>query len=145
MIHGVQNNAMAEIALALAMGFFSIMVLTLVSMGGGLAPASETIHQHQGVSVSRTDNPDAAHGTNEASGSISPDTLVIDHAGKFLDAALNPVDPTGLADKERIVLGVDETLSMAEAIKAREQIPNGNITVAPLDPRWQTALKEMIK
>ena len=30
-----QTNAMAEVALALAMGFFSIMVLTMVSMGAG--------------------------------------------------------------------------------------------------------------
>ena len=33
MQNGFQSNAMAEIALALAMAFFSIMVLTMVSMG----------------------------------------------------------------------------------------------------------------
>ncbi len=32
---GSQGNAMTEIALALAMGFFSLPVLTLVSMGAG--------------------------------------------------------------------------------------------------------------
>ncbi len=32
---GSQGNAMTEIALALAMGFFSILVLTMVSMGAG--------------------------------------------------------------------------------------------------------------
>jgi len=145
MIHGVQNNAMAEIALALAMGFFSIMVLTLVSMGGGLAPASETIHQQVGVSMSRTDNPDAPKETSEASETISPDTLVIFHEGRYLDASLKPLDPASLADKEKIVLGVDAEISMAEAMEAREKVPNNNITVAPLDPRWQTALKEMTK
>ena len=32
---GSQGNAMTKIALALAMGFFSILVLTMVSMGAG--------------------------------------------------------------------------------------------------------------
>ena len=37
---GAQDGAMTEVALALAMGFFSILVLTLVSMGGGLRALS---------------------------------------------------------------------------------------------------------
>ncbi|MCH8138725.1 MAG: hypothetical protein IH926_07200 [Proteobacteria bacterium] len=43
---GSQGNAMTEIALALAMGFFSLPVLTLVSMGaghGGAGPAVATL------------------------------------------------------------------------------------------------------
>ena len=33
---GTQGNALTEIALAMAMGFFSVMVLTMMSMGVGL-------------------------------------------------------------------------------------------------------------
>ena len=42
---GAEDGAMTEVALALAMGFFSILVLTLVSMGGGEgdAPSFEAI------------------------------------------------------------------------------------------------------
>ena len=42
---GAQDGAMTEVALALAMGFFSILVLTLVSMGGGpgKSPSYEAI------------------------------------------------------------------------------------------------------
>jgi hypothetical protein len=46
MRNGSQDNAMTEIALALATGFFSIMVLTMVSMGAGFReskPASAVI------------------------------------------------------------------------------------------------------
>ena len=35
MYDGSQGNAMTEVALALAMGFFSLLVLALVSMGAG--------------------------------------------------------------------------------------------------------------
>ena len=41
MYDGSQGNAMTEIALALAMGFFSILVLTMVSMGAGDASQGE--------------------------------------------------------------------------------------------------------
>jgi hypothetical protein len=39
MSSGTQENAMTEIALAMAMGFFSVMVLTAMSMGVSV-PAS---------------------------------------------------------------------------------------------------------
>ena len=36
MTDATQGNAMTEIALAMAMGFFSVMVLTMMSMGAGI-------------------------------------------------------------------------------------------------------------
>ena len=43
MYDGSQGNAMTEIALALAMGFFSLMVLALVSMGAGRAQEASAV------------------------------------------------------------------------------------------------------
>lgn len=43
MEHGAQDNAMSEIALALAMAFFSIMVLMMVSMGVGQNDQESTV------------------------------------------------------------------------------------------------------
>ena len=40
---GSQGNAMTEIALALAMGFFSLPVLTMVSMGAGHCGAGPAV------------------------------------------------------------------------------------------------------
>ena len=48
MSNSSQENAMTEIALAMAMGFFSVMVLTAISMG---VPAPKT-PENQSTSVS---------------------------------------------------------------------------------------------
>ena len=143
MIHGVQNNAMAEIALALAMGFFSIVVLTLVSMGSGLTPATnaETAHS-PGVQVQHSDPNQSQDQSEQENVKVSSTDLIIYHAGKYLNADLKPVDPASLAGREQIVLAVDGNLPMTEALKAREGVPVTNLTIAPLDARWQKAMKE---
>ncbi|MEG3619696.1 hypothetical protein V5T82_14620 [Magnetovibrio sp. PR-2] len=143
MIHGVQNNAMAEIALALAMGFFSIMVLTLVSMGSGLTPAQSVDTAHSpGVQVQHSEPTKSQDQSAQEDIKVSSADLVIYHAGRYLDADLKPLDPASLAGREKVVLAVDGNLPMTEALKAREGVPVGNLTIAPLDARWQKALKE---
>ena len=142
MIHGVQNNAMAEIALALAMGFFSIMVLALVSMGSGFAPETDATDQAAGVHVQDSTPAETHTQPADPDVRVTAEELVIYHAGQYLDADLNPIDPASLAGRENMVLAVDGNLSMAEALKAREGVPVANLTIAPLDSRWQNALKE---
>lgn len=141
MIHGAPNNAMAEIALALAMGFFSIMVLTLVSMGGGLtapaaAPAAIPVAD-SGADLGRSAPADA--GSRE---SVAREELLIYHRGGFYDGGLAPVDPADFANRDRVVLAVDPSLPLSETLAAREQVPVRTLTLAPLDDRWRRALKE---
>ncbi|CCQ75276.1 hypothetical protein [Magnetospira sp. QH-2] len=139
MIHGTPNNAMAEIALALAMGFFSIMVLTLVSMGGGLVASADLPLADSGAALGKTQTDSA----QQASGPAVPrDSVVIYHKDQFYDGGLKPLDPASLAGRERVVLAVDPDLPMARALKARDQIPVASLTMAPLDDRWRQALKE---
>ncbi|GAB6052793.1 hypothetical protein JCM17960_16130 [Magnetospira thiophila] len=139
MIHGTPNNAMAEIALALAMGFFSIMVLTLVSMGGGLVAPADLPVTDSGVTLGRTEAPTA---TQAAGPAVPRDSLVLFHKGQYYNGDLIPVDPASFADRPRLVLAVDPQLPMAEALAARDKLPVKALTMAPLDERWQTALKE---
>ena len=75
------SNAMTEIALALAMGFFSVMVLAMVSMGAGFQTASDTTAATLTVQA-------AAPGGTAAS---PDDTLVVHFQGRFLNAAMKPI------------------------------------------------------
>ncbi|MCW8914779.1 MAG: hypothetical protein OQK24_02875 [Magnetovibrio sp.] len=142
MIHGVQNNAMAEIALALAMGFFSIMVLTLVSMGSGMVPETISTDHSPGVHIQHSETSKNQDQPKSQETQVSSSDLVIYYKGQYLNADLIPIDPTSLASREHIILAVDGTLSMTEALSAREGVPVTNLTIAPLDERWQKALKE---
>ncbi len=133
---GTQGNAMTEIALAMAMGFFSIMVLTALSMGVAPDP-SKTIAAAE-VALSDSAKPN--------SGSIvkSPDDVIAIFAkGRFYDAKLQPVDPARFASDRRVILVVDPDLPMSRVLAARARIGAANLVVSTMDKKWRKAVMGM--
>ena len=135
-----QENAMTEIALALAMGFFSLMVLTLISMGVGQGDAKSP-------AVLSLAPSEASPGARAAPPADTQKDLIIIFDGKrFLDTDLKPVDPetviqsmTGPA--RRVVLALDPSAPLRDAMAARERVSSLNLVVSTLDDRWIKALE----
>jgi len=144
-----QNNALVEIALALAMAFFSIMVVAMVSMS---------------VSDSRSwplqsVNGDASGGINIRPSSqsrkgppspgdiipIKPEDLVIYYKGKFFDPSLSELDHSRLVGNTIKVLAVNPSISAAEAVRVRGRITSNSLVVTLLNDEWLKILKEKIK
>jgi len=129
---------MTEIALALAMGFFSIMVLTLISMGIDGRASQPT----QAVQLTPAESADERTGATAP----RPDDLIVLYDGRrFLDTSLKPVDPAALSAGNagtRIVLAVDPSLPLAEAMAARSRITARNTVVSTLDDAWRAALAQ---
>ncbi len=138
---GSQNNAMAECALALAMAFFSIMVLTMVSMGAGFEtePAGAPPTGER-ISIRPSTPSDEQTPKRKAAADA---TIVIHYQGRFYDARLAPLAPGAIPSDGRTILAIDPALSMADAIAVRQRIANPDLTVTTLDGRWLEALKEM--
>ncbi len=131
------GNAMTEIALALAMGFFSIMVLTMVSMGAGEGRAKETASAAAAMlAPPRTETAAVTQVTDE-------DIFVAYHDGRFLDRDLKPVTPESIQTTGRVVLALDPALPLNEAVKARGRINVSNLIVSTLDQRWLETLARM--
>ncbi len=140
---GSHNNAMAECALALAMAFFSIMVLTMVSMGASVETnRSGTPPSGERISISPSTPSDAPPADSEAG---TQGTIVIHYRGGFYDARLAPLAPDAIPAEGPIILAIDPALSMAEAIAVRQQIAIPDLTVTTLDRRWLEALKQLPK
>ena len=129
---GAEDGAMTEVALALAMGFFSILVLTLVSIGGGETPSYEAIHLVQ----TAPEGPTSVLPTKD-------DVIVIFDGARYFDTDLNPVDPAAvLADGERrIVLAVDPSVRLADVMAARARFAATNLVIANLDRSWRAAIE----
>lgn len=146
MTHDTGSLAMTEIALALAMAFFSIMVLTMVSMGAATVDVARSESKSAGLNRGVTLASARLASTDPVTSSeqlVTPDTLLIFHNGVFLNAQLHPVDPAQFsAGKARIVLAVPPTLNFETAAAARRKVPAPDVTVTPLDDRWSQALKE---
>lgn len=129
---GTQGNAMTEIALAMAMGFFSIMVLTALSMG--VAPVASKLIAVAHVAKSES-------GKIET-GTLAPqaeDVIVIFAQGRFHDAKLQPVDPALLPAKQRVILVVDPQLPMSDVLAARARIGAKDLVVSTMDENWRKA------
>ena len=138
MTESYYSNALVEISLALAMAFFSIMVLTMLSMGAGFQ--SEPSPR---LSAERLDlAPSALPAEDGADSTATVETVLIHYRGQFLDTNLDPVDPRTLPAGRPIVLAIDPALPIAEAVAIRERIPTTDLVVTTLDARWLEALEE---
>ncbi|WP_419798926.1 MAG: hypothetical protein ACNI26_04470 [Terasakiella sp.] len=138
-----QTNAMAEIALALAMGFFSIMVLTMVSMGGGMVSQSvKSVLDDDPIELANTVEKTEQDQAKGASRNVQPENLLIYYKDRFLDHTFKPVDPAGLAGRDKIVLAVDPDLSMSATMQVRKRVSAQDITVVVLNEKWLKALQE---
>ena len=127
------GNAMTEIALALAMAFFSIMVLTMISMGA----TSENVPDNMGIILS------PAAGSVKAA-TLKPqtdDVIVVYHDGRFYSHDLIPLDPASINTSGRVLLALNPALPMNEAISIRAQINTTNLIVSTLDSRWLDSLE----
>jgi len=140
-MEGPYGNAMTEIALALAMAFFSVMVLAMVSMGSGVSATASEASTTALPPSQRLQIVAAQPATKSAP--VAKDTrIVVYHAGQFLDTKLAALNPAAIGSDETIILAIDPTLPLAEAIAVRSQINAAQITVTALDERWMRTLKE---
>ena len=140
---GNSGNAMTEIALALAMAFFAIMTLTMVSMGAGnpvkaLTAGSETTRLVPSKPFAHKDGA-------TPNSKIAAERIVIFARDRFYDGQLKPITPASVAHMDRPILAVPPDLTLSQVLAAKRRLPIPDITVTTLDPRWQSALKEIQK
>jgi len=140
---GDSGNAMTEIALALAMAFFAIMILTMVSMGAGgqvkmTQVGSETTRLVPSKSTA------VKHGRTLTK-QIAAERIVIFAHDQFYDGELQPITPKAVARIDQPVLAVPPDLTLGQVLAAKRRLPVPDITVTTLDHRWSSTLKEMQK
>ena len=124
------GNAMTEIALALAMAFFSIMVLTMVSMSATPEKISK------GQDQPNINLADSAPNNTQKPAAPTKRKLVIFWNGQFMDQQLSPLELGSLKSSKKIVLAMPPNLPMADALAARAQLEGVDILVSVLDERW---------
>ncbi|GAB6051195.1 hypothetical protein JCM17960_00150 [Magnetospira thiophila] len=131
------QNAMTEIALALAMGFFCIMILAMVSMGVSPEQAAPSKSAFEGAVL--------APPQQDAKTTQAPDdtTILIFHDNRYFTPDLLPLDPGALARNKPVILAVAPGLSMAEALQAQSDLAVDSITLSTLSPEWQARLAHL--
>lgn len=132
---GLEGNAMTEVALALAMAFFSIMVLAMVSMAAGRAGATNP--ESAPASARPILKVDAGR---ESLPQAADQRIVIFHKGAYLNPDLTPFVATTEGSR-RLVLAIDPGASVSEALSARAGLGRLEATMTVLDQSWTQRLK----
>ena len=142
-----QTNAMSEIALALSMAFFSIMVLTIVSMGPGSKELESLIKEN---STQITESDDIRLNTNTAENSehskskiAGRSSILIFHQGVFRDGDLKVTDPDRFIANAKgpVFLAVDPSLGLGEVIQIRQKFGGSEVTITALNDEWLRSIQ----
>ena len=134
------GNAMTEVALALAMAFFSLMVLTMVSMA---APQPSTPDkQMSGTNVSHMKVALSAKSNQKSTNGPKLPTLVVFWKGHFLDRNLQPLNLAAQKFEGRVILALPPDLPMGQALEARAQLKAGDLVVSALNKKWLDRLSK---
>ena len=125
---GTQGNAMTEIALAMAMGFFSIMVLTVLMMG--VAPDTS-----KSIAAAKVVQPATGETRPGAIAPRADDVIAIFARGRFHNANLQPLDPMKIPADRRVILVVDPRLPMSDPPASRANLIWTNSPASCVIPR----------
>ena len=134
------GNAMTEVALALAMAFFSIMILAMVSMGAAHNKAASDDRQNADTSIAAKLAPSKNSSPSAETAATQDDTLIIYHKGTYFDRNVKAVDPATINPSGRIILAISPDTAMSEALEARSQLNTENLIVSMLSPSWLATL-----
>jgi len=122
-------NPLAEVALALAMAFFSLMVLTLFAV----------VHQPQSTKVESL-----AITKPAAQAPAETPKLVILHAKGLFDDMLRPISGADLPSGQPITLAVQADVTMAEMMRFQQTHPELDLQIGELTPEWADLLKSRL-
>ena len=127
-------NPLAEVALALAMAFFSLMILMLFAM----------------VNAPKADATDVGPATMEMaveSRDPPPDNeerhLVILTDRGFFDENLNRLDPAAIDPAQPVILAVSQQMPISRITGFQRQYPGLTIEIAELTPDWEERIAGM--
>ena len=127
-------NPLAEVALALAMAFFSLMVLMLFAVVN--APATDSTQASSATLDMALDPRDPAHGEDDRQ-------LVIYTAAGFFDEQLNRIDPATVDSARPVILAVSEQMPISRVTGFQRQYPDLRLEIAELTPDWQARIASM--
>lgn len=123
-------NPMAEVALALAMAFFSLMILTLFAV----------VHQPKDTVVEKITLASSSKDVQ----SEKP-KLVIWYKQRLFDDTLTPIDAGDLTTEQPITLAVPSGITMAEMMRFQQAHSGLNLQIAELTNDWENILNARLE
>ena len=122
-----EGNPLAEVALALSMAFFSLMVLMLFSI---------TQEQKNGEVTAKAD---FQNSENSSDAQKHDEILIIFSDGKFFDKDFKPVD-VNAHGKGQVLLAVDPKLPMSDIMTATQLFKDKDLQLTTFSGEWKQGI-----
>ena len=124
-------NPLAEVALALAMAFFSLMILMLFAMVN--APKIEDMKAEPTTVEMTADSRNQPNNEDERQ-------LVIYSTNGFFDEELNTLNPAEIDPAIPVILAVSDQMAISRITGFQRQYPDLRLEIAELTPQWQARI-----
>ena len=141
------NHALTEVALALAMAFFSIMILAMVSMSIPRAPdvnhsKSVAALPKDKVKMQQNESSQSSSDTKSKATNNTKQQFVFYANQRFYNQKLQVIDLASLGTQE-VVLALSANLTVAEALRVKGQINRPDLVITQYNQQWQQRLEKM--
>ena len=138
------RGVLTEIALALAMAFFALMILTLVSLGAGVPSETVSVQQRETAIDALDITAQSSDDQNIHTAVKDEDLFIIYDGTRFWTQNMQPLSMVDILQSaqygKRIVLAVPPTLSFEAAMTVRTTIGNVPVIVTQLSQSWMERL-----
>jgi hypothetical protein len=143
--YDTSTQAMTEVALALSMAFFALLIVALLSFQVPQqktvtsAESKHKIDNRQNVQLKKTSTD-----PQQEQAKAEHEKIVFFHQGKFVDQQLKALTLTKLKSSPALVLAVPPSLSFAEVMALRNKINHPKLSITLLNEQWQSLLEEKL-
>jgi hypothetical protein len=144
------NHALTEVALALAMAFFAIMILAMVSMGVPKGKeAKDKPSQQANVDVQDKtlslirSKEQKVQRDNLPEGDVGEKTYLFYFNQRYYDAQLSAVSLETLKPFSQIILALPPSLTVDKALQIQVQINHPDVLITQLNQQWLQRLETL--
>jgi len=141
-----QDKVLTEVALAVAMAFFCLMVLALVSMssaGSKQSASKKSITINKSIQVNRNQTSPKINSSSKKTQTvkIKSESLIIYYQGQYYDVQLNRLSINSIQDKKPKILALEKELNFEQVLKMQAQLSLPDLKFTTLNNAWLNRLQ----
>nr|ANC57887.1 hypothetical protein [Colwellia sp. C1] len=135
------SSAMTEVALGLSMAFFTLLIVSLLSMSfptkidSNATKPTEFIQKNSAVDI-EIDSEDKSNSQNETQFAFFFDD-------KFYDPSLALRSINSFSKEKNLIIAVNPNLTFAEVFTLRQQVKHPKLSITVSNKAWRSRLQQM--
>jgi hypothetical protein len=134
------SSAMTEVALGLSMAFFTLLIVSLISMGfstkieGNVTKLAENSQKDLAIDI-KIDSKNKS--------STDDIQFVFFFDGKFYDQSLVLRSIDSFSQAKKLIIAVNPALSFAEVFTLKQQVKHPKLSITVSNDAWRSRLQQM--